>query len=304
MKAAANGGITSDGPLSLALEEQESTTLPGERAVTLEEQRLRDLILRRFLEMDNQYFTYWLPTHTEIVQFIWPNRSEFFQFETNKGYQRDLNIFDNSASIDGRKLTSFLDTCLTNEARTWFTITSEDPNDAERDDVAEYCHTVQAILFSILAASNFYPANRNVLDDLVGVATGALLIEGDDEEVVGFTHLPSGTYRTSTDAKGRNNRLARRFTFTAEQMVEEFGIERVSLSVKMAVSSNQTMQTPYQVIQVIEPRAVRDPSKKDAKILRGMIRAIERDSTADVAYDTGFAGYNNVIAQSSLVTLL
>ena len=31
-------------------------------------------------------------------------------------------------------------------------------------------------------------------------------------------------------------------------------------------------------------------SKKDAKILRGMIRAIERDSSADVAYDTGFAG--------------
>jgi hypothetical protein len=30
-------------------------------------------------------------------------------------------------------------------------------------------------------------------------------------------------------------------------------------------------------------------SKKDAKILRGMIRAIERDSNADVAYDTGFA---------------
>lgn len=30
-------------------------------------------------------------------------------------------------------------------------------------------------------------------------------------------------------------------------------------------------------------------SKKDAKILRGMIRAIERDSSADIAYDTGFA---------------
>lgn len=29
-------------------------------------------------------------------------------------------------------------------------------------------------------------------------------------------------------------------------------------------------------------------SKKDAKTLRGMIRAIERDSSADVAYDTGF----------------
>lgn len=29
-------------------------------------------------------------------------------------------------------------------------------------------------------------------------------------------------------------------------------------------------------------------SKKDAKLMRGMIRAIERDSSADVAYDTGF----------------
>lgn len=50
------------------------------------------------------------------------------------------------------------------------------------------------------------------------------------------------------------------------------------------ITNDQRQNRPSIVISPMGDKA----SKKDAKILRGMIRAIERDSSADVAYDTGF----------------
>src|ERR1035437_4700712 len=50
------------------------------------------------------------------------------------------------------------------------------------------------------------------------------------------------------------------------------------------ITNDQRQNRPSIVISPMGDKA----SKKDAKTLRGMIRAIERDSMADVAYDTGF----------------
>ena len=251
-----------DDPLAQALENADAPLT--ERTVSEAESAKRQLILRKYLEVDSIYFAYWFPVQSEIIQYIWPNRAEFFQVESNKGWQKDLQILDNTATIAGRKLTAALDTGITSEARVWFTLASIDPNDMEDPGVAEYCHTVQTILFALIAKSNFYKSHRNVLDDLVGVATGAMLIEEDEEDVFRCTHLPPGQYRCSTDSKGRVNRLARRFTLTASQMVEEFGEENVSISVKSSVQKG-LLNIPYQVIQWIEPRTVRDPNRRDAK---------------------------------------
>lgn len=50
------------------------------------------------------------------------------------------------------------------------------------------------------------------------------------------------------------------------------------------ITNDQRQNRPAIVISPMGDKA----SKKDAKLLRGMIRAIERDSSADVAYDIGF----------------
>src|ERR1019366_2867481 len=112
-----------DDPIAQAVEYQNNST-PTQRTIGKHEQQKRDLVLRRWMELDAIYFTWWLPVHTEIVQYIWPNRAEFFQYEANKGYQRDLQILDNTATIAGRKLTAALDTGITSEARVWFTLAS------------------------------------------------------------------------------------------------------------------------------------------------------------------------------------
>ena len=66
------------------------------------------------------------------------------------------------------------------------------------------------------------------------------------------------------------------------------------------IKNDQRQNRPSIVVSPMGDKA----AKKDAKILRGMIRAIERDSNAEVAYDTGFAsavdngwGYWRVITE-------
>lgn len=51
------------------------------------------------------------------------------------------------------------------------------------------------------------------------------------------------------------------------------------------IKNDQRQNRPSIVVSPMGDKA----AKKDAKILRGMIRAIERDSNAEIAYDTGFA---------------
>jgi hypothetical protein len=223
----------------------------------------RKRYLKRWAELDSLYNVWWQRTHSQIIDYIQPNRGEFWQSDSNRGDRRDQLIIDNTAGDSARKLSAALDTGITSEAREWFQIAPEDPMDAENQGVREYCHTVQSILFAVISNSNFYKSWRNVLDDLVGPAIGLMEIEDDDDDVFRCTHVPIGSYRVAVDAKGRVNLTARRFTFTAAQMAEEFGEENCSRAVRDALT-NETIQIKFQVLRIIEPRAQRQYGKKDA----------------------------------------
>lgn len=247
-----------------ALITDDEQRIPRARPVDAMEAKKRALLLKRYGELDSIYRSSWEAAHRAIIEFIWPNRGEFDQADANKGFQRDQCIIDNTAGDAGRKLTAALDTGITSEARVWFTLAPEEPA-SENDQASEaYCHDAQTILFSLIAKSNFYKAHRNVLDDLVGPAIGLMMIEADAEEVFRCTHVPVGSYRVGVDNKGRVNRVVRRFTFTCAQLVEEFGWENCSEAAQRA-SLNENMQQNFQVLQIIEPRVVRDPKKIDAK---------------------------------------
>jgi hypothetical protein len=166
------------------------------------------------------------------------------------------------------RLVAAIDMVMTSEAREWHTYSPEDPLDAENDGVREYCHTVQSIMFSLIAKSGFYVANRNLIADVAGPGFGLMLIEPDPETIFRFEHVPIGSYRLAADSRGRVNKVARQYTLTAEQMVDEFGEENVShLSVRnamgAAVREQRMSQTPFRVLHLIEQRGQREYGRLD-----------------------------------------
>lgn len=219
--------------------------------------------LKLWLEMEAEYSS-WFPTHRDIIDYIQPNRGEFDQFKTNTGERQDSKVADSYAAHSSRKLISAIDVGASSEAREWFTFSPEDPALAENEGVREYLHTAQSIMFSLIAKSTFYVANRNVIADLVGPATGLMFIEEDPEDVFRCTHVPVGQYRIACDSKGRVNVVVRRFVFTAAQMVDEFGDENVSPNVRRAIQ-NGTLMVKFQVLHIVRQNEKRIYGKLDAK---------------------------------------
>jgi len=226
-----------------------------------DEQKRRQY-LKLWLEMEAEYNT-WRNTHRDIIDYIQPNRGEFAQFMSNKGTRQDSKVVDSYAGHAARKLVAAMDTGITSEAREWFTLSPEDPQLAENDGVREYLHTAQSVMFALLAKSNFYTANRNVLADLVGPAIGLMLIEEDFADVWRCTHVPIGQYRVASDSKGNVNKVVRRFVYTAAQMIDEFGEENVSPNVQRAVD-NRTLMVKFQVLHIIQENTGRRYGKIDA----------------------------------------
>ena len=224
---------------------------------------------RLWSELDSIWRNKWLSTVQDIITYIQPNRGEFDQFDVNSGDRRDDAIVNNIASDSLDRLVAAMDMVMTSEAREWHTYSPEDPRDAENDGVREYCHTVQSIMFALIAKSGFYSANRNLIADVAGPGFGLMLIEPDPDTIFRFEHVPIGSYRLAADSRGRVDKVARQYTLTAEQMIEEFGEENVSIAVRNAMGAmggeRRLAQAPFRVLHVIERRSVRDYGKMDSR---------------------------------------
>ena len=155
-----------------------------------------------YSQLDTVWRGKWLSKIKDIITFIQPNRGEFTEADVNSGDTRDDAIVNNIASDSLDRLIAAMDTGITSEAREWHTYSPEDPLDAENDGVREYCHTVQSIMFALIARSGFYGANRNLLADLCGPGFGLVLIDPDDETIFRFEHVPIGSYRWASNARG------------------------------------------------------------------------------------------------------
>src|SRR4051812_25168686 len=230
---------------------------------------LRRQCWRLWSELDAIWRERWLPTVEDIIHYIQPNRGEFTEQDVNRGDRRDTDVVNNVASDSMDRLVAAIDMVMTSEAREWHTYSPEDPLDAENDGVREYCHTVQSIMFSLIAKSGFYVANRNLIADVAGPGFGLMLIEPDADTVFSFEHVPIGSYRLAANSKGKVNKVARQYTLTAEQMVDEFGEENVSIPVRnamgAAVREQRMSQTPFQVLHLIEQRGQREYGRLDGR---------------------------------------
>jgi hypothetical protein len=75
--------------------------------------------------------------------------------------------------------------------------------------------------------------------------------------------LTAGEYAISTDNKGTVHTLAREFEMTVGQMIEEFGLEKLSPAVKSLYNNGVGIDKWVPVIHLIQPRSARDYSRRD-----------------------------------------
>lgn len=205
----------------------------------------------------------WWAHWQEITLYLLPRSGRYFAQDRNKGWKRHNNIYDNTGTRALRTLAAGLMGGLTSPARPWFRLTTSDPDLAKHYPVKLWLAQSTRIMLDVFQRSNTYRALHGMYEELGAFGTAACVVAEDYNTVIHHYPLTAGEYCIATDWQGRVCTLYREFEKTVGELVKEFGIENVSSTVKSMYDSG-SLDKWVTVVHAVEPRADREPGKKDA----------------------------------------
>jgi hypothetical protein len=223
----------------------------------------RGKYLARHTALKNEQSS-WMSHWREISDNLMPRQGRFFVSDRNKGEKRHNTIYDSTGSKALNTLASGLMAGMTSPARPWFRLAVSDTRLMQNAAVRAWLDDVGVLMREVFARSNFYRALHSMYKELGGFGTAATIILPDYDNVIHCYPLTIGEYAIATNSKGKVDTLYREFDMTVGQLVDEFGLDNVSLNVKQAYE-RRALDTWVTVLHVIEPRKDRDLKMKDAK---------------------------------------
>ena len=260
---------------------------------------MRQKLLIRWGQMKTERASWW--SHwQEISTYLLPWNGRYFRQDRDKGQRRNNQIYDNTATRALRTLAAGLMAGATSPARPWFRLGTHDEDLNQSQPVKLWLDDVAQRMHLVLQKSNTYDALQQIYEELGSFGTAASVMLQDFNTVIRHYALTCGEYAIATDWQGRVDCLYREFEKTVGQMVKEFGYSNCSSAVQSAYDSgNLGMWVP--VIHAIEPRADRDPSKRDARNMAWASYYFEFGGNSDVCLrEGGFKQFPAVVPRWAL----
>lgn len=205
----------------------------------------------------------WQPQWHELSRNIMPKRGFFYNQMPNWGREQNYNMLvDSTATRAARILASGMVSGLTSPSRPWFKLGLPDPAMGDFEPAKEWLDQVESRMLWVLSKSNIYGTYHNMYEEIGVFGTaGAILLE-DFKSVMRSRSFTCGEYFFGCGPNGRVNTFGRRYWMTISQVIEEFGLENVSPSVRSMYNSNTTDKR-IQVEHLIEPNDKRIPDRAD-----------------------------------------
>ncbi len=205
----------------------------------------------------------WVSHWRDLSEHQQPRLGRFLASDLNKGTRRHQNVLDNTALFAHRTLSAGLMAGMTSPARPWFRLGIKDRALAERGAVKLWLDERAKLILDILAAGNSYRALHSCYDEVGLFGTWADIVLDDFDNVIHHYPLTVGEYSLGVDAKGRVDTLAREFKMTVSQLVERFGYNRCSPTVRNLYDKG-TYTALVDVCYLLEPNRDRKPVMLDA----------------------------------------
>lgn len=230
----------------------------------------------------------WLTDWREISSYQQPRAGRFVASDVNKRKRSDKMI-DSTVAFAQRTLSAGLMSGMTSPARPWFKVGLQDQELAEYGRVKQYLHDVAKRLRDIFAAGNTYRALHVLYDELGLFGTGCSIVLPNFDNVIHHTPLTIGEYALATNDLGYVDTLCREFQMTVGQMVDMFGLENCSETVRNLYNKG-SIDSWVDVVHMIQPRRKRDMTKRDAKNMRFESIYMEpgRDNSDRFLRESGF----------------
>ena len=208
-------------------------------------------------------------TWDAIRVYITPYRGHFFRDQQNESSIEwsQRHIFDSTAIIAHKTLSSTLHSGLTSPTIKWFELRFRDEALNKSNSANRWIQEVSDRTFYELQDSNFNLEIAETYQDITGFGTSFLTLEEDNPDVSAWTGLDFGSVplkegHFEPDSKGRILRFYRLLKMTPQQIIAKFG-DAVPQSVKDKEKGNNTDR--MEVLFVIFPRKndLRPTSIKD-----------------------------------------
>jgi hypothetical protein len=206
----------------------------------------------------------WIAHWKEISGYLLPRSGRFFTEDRNRGEKKHNTIYDNTGTRALRVLAAGMMAGMTSPARPWFRLTTSVPELDESAAVKAWLADTTRLMQMVFAKSNTYRALHSMYEELGAFGTASSIVLADFDSVIHHYTLTVGEYAVAANSRGRVDTLYRECQMTVGQMVREFGKEQCSLSVQNMYNTG-TLDKWITVLHVIEPRADREPGKRDAK---------------------------------------
>ena len=202
------------------------------------------------------WWKYW----REISDYILPRR--YVWLLTNNEYKtanvRSSKILDATGTTAARTLASGMMNGVTSPARPWFRLRVPGMP-VESGSTRIYLDEVQRRMLLVMAESNFYNSIAIVYLDLVVFGTSAMLIYDDFKEVIRCYNSALGEFYLGQDSRLQTNIFAREFQYKVHQIVERWGIDNVSDTVREAFKKGGgSLMNSHKIVHLIEPNVEDD----------------------------------------------
>lgn len=204
------------------------------------------------------------PHWRDLSDFINPRGSRFLTSDVNRDDRRNSKIVDPTGSLAQRILSSGMMSGITSPARPWFKLATPDPDMMDYGPVKIWLETVQRRMNEVFNKSNLYQSLPVMYASLGTYGTAAMAVLEDDQDVIRTMPFPIGSYYLANSPRGSVDTSFRQFSMTVRQLVQEFGLDKVSTSVKSMFESG-TYEQWIEVNHCIMPNINRDTGKLDSK---------------------------------------
>lgn len=242
--------------------------------------------------------TTWEPTWRDLGDHFAPNAYQKDASETNQGDRRDSAIVDETGVMAVRTAVSGLMGGSTSPVRRWFHLTTQDEQN-EQNAAHRWLQEAGEKLEALFGRSNLYTVLPLFYKDYLvfGTAATAFLERSDDGSPFLFLHQQAGTYALACNAEGKVDSFARKSKMTAAQMVSQFGIERVSQSVRSAYKNAAARDKWFDVWHLIQPNERMDQRQLSNEFKPFMSCYFEPTSEEKTLADEGFDEFPVIIGR-------
>lgn len=204
----------------------------------------------------------WLMHWREISEYQQPRLGRYMVTDVNKGWKRHNSIYDNTAIGASRTLAAGMMSGMTSPARPWFKMELADRDLMEYGPVKSWLFACTNLIRDIFARSNTYRSLHQGYEELGLFGTWATVVLPDFDNVLHMHSMTIGEYALGTDHRGRVNTLGREFQMTVGQIVNQFGLNNCSTTIKTLYERNQ-LDSWVPVVHMLEPNTWRDLTKRD-----------------------------------------